>query len=74
MKLFKNIINFINENDELFTFLLIIFLFMILCLSIVKTYDNKTIDKISKLSHKENVIIYDQCFKLEGKYYCINSD
>lgn len=71
--MFERITNFIIKYDDLFNLLLILFLFLFLCLGIVKTYDNNTIKKITQLSDIDNVIIYDQCYKVEGKYYCIDS-
>ena len=43
---------------------------LVICISIVKKWDNDTIEKIDNLVNKNNLEVYENCWKLEQKYYC----
>lgn len=51
-------------------------IFMIFAVSILAfvayKFDTKTTEKIDALVNKNDLEVYDNCWKLEGKFYCKN--
>lgn len=58
---------FLEEIILPIVFLLIVGLIVF---SLVKQWDDETIEKIDTLVNKNNLEVYENCWKLEGKYYC----
>lgn len=55
--------------EDFFPIIIAIFVFLF-CTFIVKNIDNDTIEKIDNLVNKNNLEVYENCWELQGKYYC----
>lgn len=58
-------------ENVVFPSIFIIFAVIILSITIYR-FDTKTTEKIDALVNKNELEVYDNCWKLEGKYYCKN--
>lgn len=59
--------NFLMEH--IFPIILLI-LVLLISISFIKTWRDDNIEKIDNLVNKNNLEVYENCWKLEGKYYC----